>query len=507
MAQYDVLVKGGTLITATGRTKADLAIAGERIAAIVAPGTPLEATRVVDATGRHVIPGAIDVHSHHRDPGFTHKGDITSETSAAAAGGVTTSFGMPNVSPPPNTVENLDAMLHLYRAKSVIDWNVNAAGTLVDQIPELAKRGIAAFKVFMVVDTGRSYPHMPGIGVHDHGELLKIFQAVGSTGLPLMVHPHDQSLMTAIEHEFWDRGERDYRAYAKAYAAHDGIIWNSAVGTLLTLQKATGTRLHLLHTQTEGVVQLLRAAKAGGQRVTAELNPWALFLGNEWANIERLGSYALSYYVPEKNTEPLWQALRDGTIDVISTDHAPHTRDEKEPGWTDGWKAHTGTPSIQFYVPMFLDAAVRGLISLERVVDLTSTAPADRFGLTSKGRLAVGADADLAVVNLDADWEIQDSDVIGKIDWTPYKGRRLRVAVETTVVRGRVVYEDGDVVGQPGWGRQASPDPASVVPVRSSAISGPSTSDASAQSAPTAPSGAHANAHSVTAPQAVGTAH
>ena len=220
--------------------------------------------------------------------------------------------------------------------------------------------GIAAFKVFMVVDTGRSYPHMPGIGVHHHGKLLEIFETIAPTGVALMVHPHDQELMDHIEHQFWDRGERDYRAYAKAYAAYDGIIWDTAAALLLRLQQATGTQLHLLHTQTKGVVEQLRAAKARGQHVSAEINPWAVMLGNDWANIERLGSYALSYWVPEENTEPLWAALRDGTIDLISTDHGPHTREEKEPGWTDGWKAHTGTPSAQFYVPMFLDAAANG---------------------------------------------------------------------------------------------------------------------------------------------------
>ncbi|MDH4142544.1 MAG: dihydroorotase family protein, partial [Chloroflexota bacterium] len=225
----------------------------------------------------------------------------------------------------------------------------------------------------------------------------------------------------------------------------------------LRLQKATGTRLHLLHTQTEGVVQQLRAAKDAGQDVSAELNPWALFLGNDWANIERLGSYALSYWVPEKNTGPLWAALRDGTIDLISTDHAPHTREEKEPGWTDGWKAHTGTPSTQFYVPLFLDAAVRGLISLERVVELIATAPARTFRLADKGRLEVGTDADIAIVDLERSFEIRDEDVIGKIDWTPYAGVAVRGVVETTIVRGREVYRDGAVVGEPGWGRQARP--------------------------------------------------
>jgi dihydroorotase len=311
--------------------------------------------------------------------------------------------------------------------------------------------------VFMVVDTGRDYPHMPGIGVHDHGKLLEIFEAVEPTGLPLMVHPHDQALMTHIEEQFWARDERDALAYAKAYSAHDGIIWDTAAALLLRLQKATGTPLHLLHTQTVGVVEQLRRAKAEGQKVTAELNPWALFLGNDWSNIERLGSYALSYYVPEHNTDPLWAALADGTIDLVSTDHAPHTREEKEPGWKDGWKAHTGTPSTQFYVPLFLDAAMTGRISLERVVELIATAPARAFGLAGKGRLEVGADADIAVVDLDGILDITDDIVLSKIGWTPYAGRQVRGVVESTLVRGAVVYENGAVTGTPGWGRQASP--------------------------------------------------
>lgn len=454
---YDLVIRGGTLVTATGRFPADVAIAGERIVAITAPGETLEATRVIDATGKHVLPGAIDVHSHHREPGFTHKEDIVSATSQCAAGGVTTSFAMPNVQPPPSTVERLDAMIELYQQKAIVDWNINAAGTVPEEIPGLATRGIAAFKVFMVVDTGRDYPHMPGIGVHDHGKLLEIFETIGPTGLPLMVHPHDQELMSHIEEGFWARGERDARAYAKAYSAYDGIIWDTAAALLLRLQKATGTPLHLLHTQTRGVVEQLRAAKAAGQRVTAELNPWAVFLGNDWATIDRLGSYALSYYVPEHNTEPLWEALRDGTIDIVSTDHGPHTREEKEPGWTDGWKAHTGTPSAQFYVPLFLDAAVRGVISLERVVDLVSTAPARAFGLANKGRLEAGADADLAIVDLGAELEITDDIVLSKIGWTPYAGRRIRGVVDTTIVRGRPVFAQGAVIGTPGWGRQARP--------------------------------------------------
>ncbi len=457
MNGFDTVILGGTVVTAGGRRAADVALQGGRIAAVVEPGTELHGAETIDATGLHVLPGAIDVHSHHREPGFTHKEDIVSATRACAAGGVTTSFAMPNVQPPPNTVERLDAMLELYRQRAIVDWNVNAAPTLSEEVPALATRGIAAFKVFMVVDTGRDYPHMPGIGVHDHGQLLGIFETVGATGLPLMVHPHDQELMTHIEESFWARGERDAQAYARAYAAYDGIIWDTAVALLLRIQLATGTPLHLLHTQTHGVVDQLSRAKAGGQNVSAELNPWALFLGNDWHNIERLGSYALSYWVAEQHVEPLWEALRDGTIDLVSTDHAPHVREEKEPGWTDGWKAHTGTPSTQFYVPMLLDAAHRGRISLERVVELTATAPADRFKLRQKGRLEVGADADITLVDLDADLEIRDDIVLSKIGYTPYAGMTVRGVVIQTVVRGTTVFRDGKVVGQPGHGRQAIP--------------------------------------------------
>lgn len=462
---YDLAITGGTVVSATGRTLADLAVSDGRVAAIVAPGTPLEAAQTIDATGRHLLPGLIDVHSHHREPGFTHKEDIVSATSACAAGGVTTSFAMPNVQPPPNTAERLASMIELYEQRAIVDWNINAAGTVLDEIPQLATMGIAAFKVFMVVDTGRDYPHMPGIGVHDHGDLLRIFQKVADTGVPLMVHPHDQALMTAIEERFWERGERDYRAYAKAYSAHDGIIWDTAAALLLRLQKATGTQLHLLHTQTQGVIEQLRRAKDAGQAISAEMNPWAVFLGNRWENIERLGSYALSYYVPEANTEPLWQALRDGTIDLVSTDHAPHTREEKEPGWTDGWKAHTGTPSTQFYLSLLLDASAAGHISLERIAEATATAPARVFGIGSKGRLEVGFDADIAIVDLEQEFEITDDIVLSKIGHTPYAGRRVRGAVTQTLVRGSVVYADGEVVGRPGHGRQARP---TVAPITSS---------------------------------------
>jgi dihydroorotase len=465
---YDTVIRGGLLISPSGRRHADIAISGGRIAAVVEPGGELDADATINADGLAVMPGVIDVHEHHREPGYTHKEDIVTGTAAAAAGGVTTAVAMPNVDPPPNRPELLEAMFSSYEAKAIVDWNVNPAGVIPDQIPALAAMGVLAIKVFMVGDTQRSYPHMPGIGVHDHGKLLEIFDAVAETGLPLMVHPHDQAIMRYLEEGYWARGERDFRAYAKAYSDRDGIIWDTATAVLLRLQQASGARLHVLHTQTTGMLEQIARAKSAGRPVTAEINSWGLFLGNEWANIERLGSYALAYYVPEKNTEPLWQALRDGTVDIFASDHGPHLREEKEPGWTDGWKAHTGVPSAQFYFPLLLDAAARGRLSLERVVEVTSFGPARLFRLGSKGRLEVGADADIVLVDLEADVEITDEMVVSKCAWTPFAGRRVRGSPVATLVRGHTVQRNGEILAEPGWGKQAKPSgPTTPEPVAS----------------------------------------
>ena len=457
MARHDLIIRGGTIVNAWGRQRADVVVDGKRIAGVVEPGSGRSARRFIDADGRLLLPGLVDTHCHHRDPGFTHKEDATTATRAAAAGGVTTTFAMPNVSPPPKDPATLASMIEHYREAAVVDWNINAAATDPDQIVALARMGIAGFKIYMVADTGRDYPHMPGLGVHEHGRLMRIFMLVERTGLPLMVHVHDQSIMDVIEQDYWSRGERDYRAYACAYAEHDGIVWEAALAVVLRIQQSIGTRLHVLHTQTQGMVDQIRAAKAQGRDVTSEINPWALFLGNDWDTVERLGSYALSFWVPEKHTDSLWNGMRDGTIDLVATDHAPHLAAEKEPGWEDGWAAHTGTPSLEFYGPLLLDAARSGRITLEDVVRLTSTRPAEVFGLRHKGRIEVGRHADIVLADPERAWSITDDHVVSKCGWTPYAGRRVVGAIDTTILRGQVVYDHGEVTGEPGYGVMASP--------------------------------------------------
>ncbi len=454
----DLVLKGGMVVTEGGPVQADVAVSGGIIVGLTAAGEGPQARRTVDVTGMYVLPGVIDSHSHHREPGYTHKEDIITGTSASAAGGVTVSSAMPNVYPPPTTPEILKDMFALYEKKSMIDYNINAASSNLEAIPELAKMGIMSFKIFMVVDTGRDYPHMPGIGIHDHGKLLKMCQAIQKTGLPIMIHPHDQALMNVIEQEYWDRGERDFRAYAKAYSAMDGVIWDTAVGVLLRIQQATGVHMHLLHLQTKRCVEMIREARAQGRPVTSEVNPWTLWLGNDWANVERLGSYALSYYVERHHYEAVWKGLLDGDLDMIATDHAPHTREEKEPGWTNGWKAHTGTPSAQEYVSMLMTDVNDGKLTIKKAVELLSENPAKVFKLyPKKGAIRIGADADFAVIDMNAELTLNNERVISKCGWTPYAGKKVKGLPVHTIVRGRFVFEDGKLVGEPGKGEKASP--------------------------------------------------
>lgn len=446
IANGDVFVEGS-------RRELDLVIEEESISALVTRGHGPSDAEVIDATGLIAIPGGVDVHVHTREPGYTHKEDLITCTSAAAAGGYTTIFGMPNLDPPTMTTADLDSVLDLYAAKSLVDYNHNPAAKVLDQLGPMADRGVAAFKIYMVVDTGRTYPHPAAIGVHDHGELYQAMKEVAKTGRRLMVHPHDQSIMDVVEQGYWAAGDRSPWAYGKTLAAEDGLIWDTATATLLRLAEATGCKLHIVHTQTARQIQMIREAKERGVDVSSETNHWTIFLGTE-EDIKEQGSYVLSYWVPPHHQQAVWEALADGNIDMLSSDHAPHTREEKELGWTDAWAAHTGTPGIQEQLPLMLDAINRGKLTLERVVDLTSAAPARIFELERKGSLAPGSDADISLVDLDRTWTITNDVVESKIGWTPYHGRSIKGAVARTLVRGTDVYADGKVVGAPGHGKQ-----------------------------------------------------
>jgi dihydroorotase len=454
----DRKITGGTVITPSGPINADVLIRDGLIVGLVEPNVVSEAaTTVIDATGKFVLPGMIDVHVHTREPGYTHKEDVTTTTEQAAAGGVTTIFGMPNLDPPTTTLESLEQVFDIYRAKSIVDWNHNPAATDAAEVAKMAQTDIRAFKIYMVVDTGRTYPHPAGTGMHDHGHLLQMMDTIAGSGKRFIIHPHDQALMNYIENGFLERGENTPQGYASAFASREGVIWDTAIDLILRLAEASGCPIHIAHMQTRRSIDAVRRAKRRGLDVTCEVNHWGLFLST-WNDVEVLGPYALSYWIPDDARAAVWEGLNDGTIDIISSDHAPHTREEKEIGWTEMWSAHTGTPGIQYYYPLVLDAVGKGLLSLERAIDAMAFQPAKKFGLEGvKGQIAVGSDADLVIADLNSPWTITNDEVLSRCGWTPYDGREVSAHIDTTLLRGEPVFDNGKVTGTPGQGRIAVP--------------------------------------------------
>jgi dihydroorotase len=224
------------------------------------------------------------------------------------------------------------------------------------------------------------------------------------------------------------------------------------------MQRRTGVRLHLLHTSTIPMIQMIRQAKAEGRPVTSEVNTAFLFLTNSWANVERLGPFSLGMWIPEEHGPAVWEAVADGTVDVIGTDHGPHTKEEKEVGWTNMYKAPGGLPCIQHNLSLFLTAVNQDKLTMKRVVELNSENPAkltDQY--PRKGTIQVGSDADLVVVDMNRRETITIEKTLYKCGWTPYEGQEIQGVPVMTFLRGTLIARDGEVLVEPGFGQFLRP--------------------------------------------------
>lgn len=459
MAPYDLLVKSSTIITPAGRVSGQIAVRGETIAGILAADDDAVAKKTIDAGDKPVIPGLIDTHCHFRDPGYTHKEDYYHGTIAAAAGGVTTVFDMPNVDPPTTTADRLKAHLENAQSKAVVDFGHNASGVVPENIKELAEAGATAFKVWMMKDIGRDYPHPPGTSLTNHAALYRVFEEVADTGLPLYIHPHDHDLYELFVKRSQDEWGMDFRSYARALRGGNGVVLNTAIATILEFQRSVGTKLHVLHLSTRNGVKMVAQAKAEGRQVTAEANPFALFVTNDWNNIEKKGPYALGFWVPEEDNPSMWDAVVDGTIDVIGSDHGPHTKEEKEVGWTDMYTAPGGSPMIEQYLRLLLTEVHKGRLTLERVVELCAHAPARLTGYYGrKGAILPGADADLVVLDMDHEEVLHASHSHYMCGWMPSEDFNTKGRPQMTILRGRVIMEDGNVTAEAGSGNLLRPN-------------------------------------------------
>jgi dihydroorotase (multifunctional complex type) len=455
---FDLVLRSTRILADSGWHAGGVGVRDGRIEALLNPGDSAGQAEVVDVGDQPVIPGLIDTHTHFREPGYEYKEDIASGSTAALAGGVTSVFDMPNINPPTTTPERLSEHLDLIDQKSCADMGHNASGVLPDNIAALAERGTTAFKVWMMQDIGRDYPHPPGTSVTNHAVLYRIFEEVEKTGRPLYIHPHDQELYSLFVERSQAQWGMDFRSYARALRGGDGVVLNTAIATILEFQRSAKTRLHVLHLSSRAGIEMVRRAKEEGRPVTAEANPFALFVTSDWQKIEERGPYALGFWVPEPDVEPMWQAVADGTIDIIGSDHGPHTKEEKEVGWTDMYTAPGGSPFIEQYLRLLLTEVDRGRLTLERVVELCCRNPARLTGYwPRKGSISVGADADLVVLDLDHEEVLHAENSHYRCGWMPAENLPSKGRPVMTLLRGRVVMEGGKVTAEPGSGQVLRP--------------------------------------------------
>jgi dihydroorotase len=410
---------------ADGRRR-DVRIEDERIDTVVA-GDSLDAgedERVVDADGRLLLPGAIDVHVHFRQPGYPHKETWATGARSAAAGGVTTVVDQPNTSPPTTTGETFAEKERLAR-DSLVDYGINGGVTDAwDPDTLLSEPLFALGEVFLADSTG-------DMGI-DADLFADAVWRAAEADVPVTVHAEDATL--------FDESARDGEAGGAGRDA-DADRWSAfraaeaeaaAVERAVDVASGFDAQVHIAHTSTpEGVDA---AADAGA---TCEVSPHHLLLARD--DLDELGTYGRMNppLRSERRREQVFERVVDGTVDMIATDHAPHTVEEKEQGL---WDAPSGVPGVETMLPLLLNLARRGELTYERVRDLVATNPAEVFDLPRKGNIAEGVDADLVLVDPDSPRPIRGDDLHSKCGWTPFEGWE-GVFPDLTIVRGQVVYE------------------------------------------------------------------
>ena len=401
-----MLVKNCKIIENGIEKKVDILIENEKITKIE-PEITAKDEEIVDAKGNFVMPGIVDPHTHMRDPGLSHKEDFTTGSMACARGGVTTFIDMPNTVPAVTTEKLLDDKKEFLKNKSYVDYGFNFGGSKNDNSDEIKKitKDVAATKIFLNVSTGDML-------VTDNTAIENIFKA---------------SKIVAVHAE------------------------NEMVAKAIALSKKLDKPLYLCHLSTKEEVEMLREAKKEGLKVYGEVTPHHLFLNTDTINNVQNGDMLLRTKPELKSKEDniaLWNALADGTIDTIGTDHAPHLISEKLA------KLTFGMPSVEFSLELMLNGVKDGKITMERLIDAMCTRPAEIMKIENKGKIEIGYDGDLVIVDEKDNSKIKKEDVVSKAGWTPYEGFVRGGKVLTTILRGKIIYSNNKFNGL--YGREIS---------------------------------------------------
>ena len=442
MVELDLVVQNGTVVTAGDIYRADVGIAGERIAAL---GEGLRGQRVLDAQGMYVMPGFVDAHVHMQLPagGLVSADDFRSGTVAAACGGTTTIVDFVT----PGRGQPLREALAARRAEAdgqvAVDYAlhltaVDAAPQTLDALPALAGEGYTTLKM---------YTTYPGLRLDD-GEMLAVMEACREAGILPLVHAENDQAIAYLRTRLLAQGQT---GPAQHPHSRPPLVEVEAVHRALALAGLASTPVYLVHLSCAGSLAALQAARARGQVACAEVCVQHLLLSDQ---AYRLPGFEGAHFVlapplrPAAHQAALWRALADGVLDVVSTDHCPWTRAQRARGRDDWTQIPNGIPGVETRVPlMFQEGVHAGRLSLQRMVDVCATAPAQWMGLyPRKGTVAVGSDADLVLLDPSQAWTLHAGQLHQNVDHCPYEGWQGHGRPHTVLLRGQVIVRAGEFV-------------------------------------------------------------
>ncbi|MGA3191007.1 MAG: dihydroorotase family protein [Candidatus Bathyarchaeia archaeon] len=395
-----------------------------------------------DLKNQLVLPGLIDAHVHLRDEGKSYKEDFVSGTAAAAAGGMTTVLDMPNNEPVTTSADALKNRMKVAKGRILVDVGFRSEfpGN-VGEIEGIVREGAVGFKFFMVNQVG-------GLDVNDDEAMLEAFKAVGKLEVTTSVHAEDEQTLKRAEAELQRRRQNDVAAFLKA---HSEKVELRAVTRVLDTVKQGNVHVHFCHVSTLEGLGAIAAGKKSGMPISCEATPHHLLLTVD--DLKKAGTLGVTMppVRDKQHAEALWEGVRNGWVDIVASDHAPHAIGEKEAETV--WDVKAGIPGVETTLPLLLTQVKRGRLSIGDVARLMSEKPAEIFSLKGKGCLREGNDADLTVVDVRKKFRIDSSNFQSKAKYSPFDGREVEGKPAKTFVGGQLIMDEGEIVAKPGSGR------------------------------------------------------
>ena len=437
MEKY-LLIKNAKLVNEGAIRECDVLVKGERIDRIDdSISAPNGNCRVIDANGKFLLPGVIDDQVHFREPGLTHKGDMASESAAAVAGGITSYIEQPNTVPQATTIEKLEEKYALAENRSFANYgfNLGATNDNIEEILRAKDSRAAGVKAFMGSSTGNML-------VNDLNALNRLFS---ESQLMIITHCEDEETIRRNTEAFRARNEEPKPEWHAQIRSTEACVKSSQLA--MDLAKKHGSRLHIYHISTREEAEAFdNTLPLEKKMITSEACIHHLWFTD--ADYATKGNWIK--WNPAVKTEDdragIWKALLDDRIDVIATDHAPHTREEKDKNL---WESPSGGPLVQHALPAMFDFFDKGLISLERIVEKMCHNPAILFGIKDRGYVREGYYADLVLVHPSTPWTVNSSNILYKCGWSPFEGTNFKAKITHTLVNGELAYDNGRVTVKP----------------------------------------------------------